>query len=70
MFKYSDTEAKISVPKRNITVSNVIIVDGKFVDEGGNIAENILEVLPDPNIPFTIKISIKLDEEVEGDEEA
>lgn len=63
MFKVNNTEAKISSAKRNITISGVSIVDGKLVDESGDIVENLFDALPDPTQPFTIKISIKLDDD-------
>lgn len=63
MFKISNTEKKVSVPKRNITISGVSIINGVLTDENGNIVDNLKNALPDPNGIFTIKISIELDED-------
>lgn len=62
MFKISNTEKKVSVPKRNITISGVSIVDGVLSDENGNIVNNLRSALPDPDGIFTIRISVELDE--------
>ena len=63
MIKVKNTEKKTTVPKRNITISNVSIVDGKFVDEDGDIISRLISDLPNPDEEFTIKISIELDDE-------
>lgn len=63
MIKVKNTEKKTTVPKRNITISNVSIVDGKFVDEDGDIINRLIDDLPNPDEEFTIKISIELDDE-------
>ena len=63
MIKVKNTEKKTTVPKRNITISNVYIVDGKFVDEDGDIINRLIDDLPNPDEEFTIKISIELDDE-------
>lgn len=66
MIKVRNTEKKTTIPKRNITISNVTISDGKFVDEDGDITERLLSELsdlPNPDEEFTIKISVELDED-------
>lgn len=63
MIKVKETEAKVSVAKRNITVTNVSInEDGFLVDEDGNIATGIAENLPEGVDSFDIKITIELPE--------
>ena len=63
MFKVKNTESKKTVAKRNITISGVTIEDGRFYDENGDITPNLIEALPDPNMEFTIKITIELDDD-------
>ena len=63
MFTYKDSEAKMSIPKRNIKIENVSVEDGQLCDEEGNIAERIAKVLPDGVDEFTVKIAIVLPEE-------
>lgn len=63
MINHKDTDSKVTKAKRNITISNVTVNDGQFVDENGFIADAVAELLPDPEMSFTIKISIERDEE-------
>lgn len=63
MFKVKNTESKKTAAKRNITISGVMIENGKFYDENGDITPNLIEALPDPNMEFTIKITIELDDD-------
>ena len=63
MFKVKNTESKKTVAKRNITISGVTIENGRFYDENGDITPNLIEALPDPNMEFTIKITIELDDD-------
>lgn len=65
MIKVKDTEAKMSVPKRTITVTGVSIEDGVLVDESGEIVYLIEERLPEGVEVFDIKITVELPEEDE-----
>ena len=72
MIKSKDTEQKTNPAKRNITVTDVEIKDGKFttVDEFGEIldvVEGVEEKLPEGVTIFDIKISIELPEELDSD---
>lgn len=72
MIKSKDTEQKTNPAKRNITVTDVEIKDGKFttVDEFGEIldvVEGVEEKLPEGVTIFDIKISIELPEEPDSD---
>lgn len=60
MIKVKTTKPKQVLPKKNITVTGVKIVDGVFVDEEGSIANKIAEEIGDKEV--TIKISVELDE--------
>ena len=60
MIKVKDVESKQTEAKRNITISGVSVINNELVDEDGNIANAILEKLPDGVNEFDIKISIIL----------
>jgi hypothetical protein len=68
MIKFKDSEAKMSTPKRNITIENVHVEGECFVDEHGNIVPGLLELLPAEIEEFTIKISLPLPIEDESDD--
>ena len=64
--KNKDKGATVSAPTRTITADEVTIRDGLFVDENGNIAERVAELLVNPSDTFKVTIKIELpDEEAE-----
>lgn len=62
MIKVKDAEQKAFVPKRTIIVKGARIENGFFVDEAGNIADSVLDALPDGIEEFEIKIMVELPE--------
>ena len=58
--KNKDKEATVSVVTRTITADNVSIENGLFVDEQGNIADRVSELLinTDDKIKVTIKFEL------------
>lgn len=64
MVKKKDKAGVMPASTRTITATEVSIVDGKFVDEEGNIAEKIASYIPE-NIK-SFKLTIKFD--IEDDE--
>lgn len=61
LIKVKTTKPKQVLPKKNITVTGVKIVDGAFVDEEGAIVSKLAEEIGDKEV--TIKISIALEDE-------
>lgn len=68
-FKVSTSKERVTPAKKNISISNVSIVDGFFCDEEGNIAERLISELPEGINVIDLKISLELasDEEVDED---
>ena len=67
--KNKDKGATVSAASRTITADSVHIENGVFVDEEGNIAERIAELLLNPTDSFKVTIKIELpdeDAELEG----
>lgn len=61
MVTVKDIDSKITPPKKQITITDVSVKDGNFIDEEGNIAERLADALPDgEDTTFTIKISINM----------
>ena len=58
--KNKDKGATISAPSRTITADEVRIENGVFIDEEGNIAERVAELLVNPSDTFKISIKIEL----------
>ena len=61
--KNKDKGATVSAPSRTITADDVTIRDGLFVDENGNIAERVAELLVNPSDTFKVTIKIELPDE-------
>lgn len=56
-----NTESKITSAKRTITVKNAIVKDLRFVDETGDVTEQVVEQIPDNYDTIDVKISIEID---------
>lgn len=61
--KNKDKGATVSAPSRTITADEVRIENGVFVDEEGNIAERVAELLVNPNDTFKLAIKVELPDE-------
>ena len=61
--KNKDKGATVSAASRTITADEVRIENGVFVDEEGNIAERIAELLLNPTDSFKVTIKIELPDE-------
>lgn len=63
--KITNTDAKVSAPKRTITIKGAIVKDLKFVDETGDVTSQVLDEIPENLKTIDIKITIELPEEVD-----
>ena len=61
--KITNTDAKLSVPKRTITIKGAIVKDLKFVDETGDVTNVVLDEIPENIETIDIKITLELPEE-------
>lgn len=60
-----NTESKMTCAKRTITVKDAIVKDLKFVDETGDVTNQVLEQIPEDLQTINVKITIELDSESE-----
>ena len=58
-----DKATTVSAASRTITADKVHIENGVFIDEEGNIAERIAELLLNPTDSFKVTIKIELPDE-------
>lgn len=65
MIKVSEKKATSQPAKVVIAVSDVKIENGMFVDEEGNIAQSVMDALPEDVEMFEIKITIPRKDEDE-----
>lgn len=60
--KIVNTEAKVSAPKRTITIKGAIIDQLRFVDDTGDVTDKVLEQIPNDLDTIDVKISLELPE--------
>lgn len=60
--KIVNTEAKVSAPKRTITIKGAIIDKLRFVDDTGDVTDKVFEQIPDDLDTIDVKISLELPE--------
>ena len=65
MVDVKETKGSITAPKRNITVKGAIVKDLRFVDETGDVTNQVLEKIPEGLETINVKISIELDSNTE-----
>lgn len=64
MFSVKDSEPK-ATKKRIIKMSNISVHDSKFVDDEGDITEDLIKALPAGIDTVDFKITIELDNDSE-----
>ena len=66
-FKYmvsiKETESKVTAAKKNITIKDAIVKDLRFVDETGDVTEQVLSAIPKGFETINVKISLELPDE-------
>ena len=62
MFSVKDSVPK-ATPKRTIKLTNISLKESKFVDDEGDITEDILKALPEGTDTVDFKIVVDLEDE-------
>ena len=60
MVQIKDIESKISNAKKNITIKDAVVKELRFVDETGDVTNQVLEAIPSGIDTITVKISVEL----------
>lgn len=63
--KITNTDAKVSAPKRTISIKGAVVKDLKFVDETGDVTDMVLEQIPVNLETIDVKITLELPNEVD-----
>ena len=68
MVKISNSSSKHVAAKRTITINDALVRELKFVDETGDVTEQVLSEIPSGIDTINVKITIELpDEDTEDD---
>ena len=65
MIKITESAEKLTPAKKNIQVKDVYVKDLKFVDETGDITQQVIDAIPDGIDMVSFKITIELPDEEE-----
>ena len=65
MIKISESAERFTPAKKNIQVNDVYVKDLKFVDETGDITQQVIEAIPSEIDKVSFKITIELSDETE-----
>lgn len=68
--KITETDEKWTPRKKNIKLDGIFVKDLKFVDESGDITQQVIDALPEGTTEVGFKITVELpSEDVEASEE-
>ena len=60
MIKITETEEKVTPSKRNIKLDGIFVKDLKFVDETGDITQQVIDALPEGTEQVGFKITVEI----------
>ena len=67
MISIKETESKVTAAKKNITIKDAIVKELRFVDETGDVTEQVLSAIPKGFETINVKISLELPDEEESE---
>ena len=67
MIKITESEQKVTPAKKSIKLDGIYVKDLKFVDETGDITQQVIDALPDgtEQVGFKITVELQSDEDDE-----
>lgn len=60
MIKITESEEKITPAKKSIKLDGIFVKDLKFVDETGDITQQVIDALPEETEQVGFKITVEL----------
>jgi len=68
MIKITTSQEKLTPAKKNIKLEGIFVKDLKFVDETGDITQQVIDELPEGTSQVDFKITVELPSEYDLDE--
>ena len=65
MVSIKETESKVTSAKKNITIKDALVSELRFVDESGDVTEQVLSAIPSDFKTINIKITLELPDELD-----
>ena len=63
MVSIKETESKVTSAKKNITIKDAFVSELRFVDETGDVTEQVLSAIPEDFKTINVKITLELPDE-------
>lgn len=63
MIKITESQEKLTPAKKNIKLDGIFVKDLKFVDETGDITQQVIDALPEGTSQVSFKITVELPSE-------
>lgn len=60
MIKITKSQEKLTPAKKNIKLDGIFVKDLKFVDETGDITQQVIDALPEGTSQVSFKITVEL----------
>ena len=67
MIKITESEQKVTPAKKNIKLDGIYVKDLKFVDETGDITQQVIDALPEGTEQVGFKITVEIPSEEESE---
>lgn len=62
MVSIKETESKVTSAKKNITIKDALVSELRFVDETGDVTDQVLSAIPEDFKTINVKITLELPE--------
>lgn len=62
MVSIKETESKVTSAKKNITIKDALVSELRFVDETGDVTDQVLSAIPEKFKTINVKITLELSE--------
>lgn len=66
MVSIKETESKVTSPKKSITIKDALVSELRFVDESGDVTDQVLSAIPKDFKAINVKITLELSNEADG----
>lgn len=69
MVSIRETESKVTCAKKNITIKDALVSELRFVDETGDVTDQVLSAIPEDFKTINIKITLEIPGEIDLSED-
>ena len=63
MVSIKETESKVTAAKKNITIKDALVSELRFVDESGDVTNQVLSAIPPEFKTINVKITLEIPDE-------